>query len=172
MISNYLTGVAELRLGRADRAIGPLQYSQDLGRKHNIEIWRDVTQASLSAAQCSLGDISAAREGWDRTLDLARQKHDTGAEALTLYQRAKSLAKTPDPDWTAILADLEASIALFRVQGVRPREVAALEESSAILERLGRSAEATAARVRAGELLTEMGIVGFATEDLAASTTG
>jgi tetratricopeptide (TPR) repeat protein len=159
VFANYLTGVAELKLGRPDRAIGPLQYSQDLSRENKIDMWRDVTQASMSASQCALGDISTAVQGWDRSLEAVRKNHDTGAEALIRYQRAKWLAATPDPDWEPILADFEASIALFRDLGLRPREVTALDEYAGTLERLGRSpAEASAARGRADDLLREMGI--------------
>ena len=173
MFANYLTGVAELRSGRPERAIGPLRRSQDMGREHKIEMWRDVTEATLSASQCALGNISTAVEGWDRSLAAARENRDTGSEALIRYERAKALATTPNPDWTAILDDLEAAIALFRDLGVRPREVAALEEYAAILDRLGRSpAEAAAARSRAAGLLADMGIVPIKFEEMSPSTTG
>ena len=158
VFANFLTGSAELALGRPDRAVPFLEASRALGREHRMEMWMDATNASISSAQCSLGDVEAARTGWQEALEAARNKGDSGLEATILYQRAHALSTTPDADWEAILADLGASVALSKELGTKPREAMALRDSAAVLDRLGRSGEAGAARAKADTLVGEMGI--------------
>jgi len=68
------------------------------------------------------------------------------------------LAGAPDPDWPAIIADLEWSIAMFERVGARPRQARSRAELARILESAGRPDEAAAQRHRADELLSEMGL--------------
>lgn len=158
VFANFLTGTAELALGRPDRAVIALQASRALGRQHRIDMWGDATDASISSAQCSMGDIGSAEDGWRQALENVRHNQDIGLEAMILYQRARSRASTPEPDWESILADLQASIAIARELGTKPREAMALRESVTVLGRLGRPDQAALARQRLDALARDMGI--------------
>ena len=145
-------------LGRPADAVAPLELSIDLATANQFGWWGNFSVAALSSAKCGLGDVEAARRGWDETLAKARAMHDGGMEAAILQQRATMLAEVPDADPGAILQDLERAAGLDEEIGARPRLASVLVQQAAILERLGRNGDAEERRSRADALYAEMGL--------------
>jgi tetratricopeptide (TPR) repeat protein len=158
VVGNYFAGSAELAMGRPQAAIQPLQLSHDMATVAEAGWWKNMSGAALSSSSCALGDLDAARGGWDEALEVAARSHDTGAEASIRYQRAITLSQSPDPDWAAVAADLEWTSSVLETAGARPREARARLEYARALEELGRPGEADEQRRRANKLFVDLGI--------------
>jgi hypothetical protein len=155
---NMFAGLNELARDRPDDAVAPLQLSYDLAGQNDAAWWRNISEAGLSSTHCADGDLDAARSGWAKTLASAVADHDFGTEALIRAQRAQHLAAGPDPDWPEIIEDLERAADLQQAIGARPREARARLELAGALERVGRTADAAAARQRSQDLFHDMGL--------------
>jgi hypothetical protein len=155
---NMFTGLLELARDRADAALEPLQISYDIANENQFVWWQNISEAGLSSARCNSGDIDLARAGWDKTLARPDADRDRGTEALILGQRAKMLAQTPSPDWSAVAADLQRVAALHHEIGARPREAHARHDLARAFENLGRHEEAMAEEARAKELFAAIGM--------------
>lgn len=155
IVANWIAGTGELALGRPDRALASLGHSNELSIQLDEFWFRNYTDAGISAARCALGNLDEARAGWERTLATAREINDPSQEADILSGRAQTLSSAPDPDWTAVLADLVRAAELYRRLELRPRLVRILVERARALDALGRPDEAAASRAEARSLGTE-----------------
>jgi ATP/maltotriose-dependent transcriptional regulator MalT len=155
---NMFTGLTELARDRPDDALAPLRISYDLASKNDVAWWQNVSEAGLSSTECAVGNLDAARAGWEKTIATAVADNDLGTEAVIRAQRARRLAAAPDPDWAAIAVDLERAAALNEQIGARPREARARLDLATALRHLGREAEAAASRNRAEALFRDMGL--------------
>lgn len=164
IVANWIAGSGELASGRFEDALATLGHSNQLSIALDEQWFRNQTDASMTAARCALGDVAAARTEWERTLARAREMHDPTQEADILAARAQTLAGAPDPDWAAILADLDGAAALYRRLDLRPRLARVVVDRARALDALGRPDEAAASRADALALGAEVP-VGSAIQD-------
>jgi hypothetical protein len=83
---------------------------------------------------------------------------DRFGEAYTLWGRARTYAREPAPDWTAVLSDLDKAIELFRAMEARPALARALRDRANALRGAGRAADASSDDREAQELSRELGL--------------
>ncbi|MDP9266511.1 MAG: hypothetical protein M3O91_10410, partial [Chloroflexota bacterium] len=112
----------------------------------------------LTSVAARMGELPRGAGGWATALEAARRMGDPVQEATVRRQRALGLAAGADPDWPAILEDLERAAALFEASEARPALARTLRDQGRALDALGRRDDAAAARARAAQLGREIGL--------------
>jgi tetratricopeptide (TPR) repeat protein len=156
--SNVMYGAASLAREDAPAAKGPLERGSELCLVTNMAPMRTLTHGLLGSVRAQLGDLPGGVAGWDEALAEARSMSDRYGEAQTLWGRARTHARQPEPDWTAALADLDRAVELFEDMETQPSLARALHDSAQVLRGLGRADEAARADRRSRELARELGL--------------
>jgi tetratricopeptide (TPR) repeat protein len=158
--ANYFLGDGRLRLGEADLAKPPFERMLQLGagEAEGLAGLGALGRAGLAASVARLGDPNAALADFDAALAAARRFRDPFSEATILARRAAALARDGSPDQPALLADLEAAIAIFEKIGTRPALSRTLRAYSQALAGAGRGPEASVALERADAIRSELGL--------------
>jgi tetratricopeptide (TPR) repeat protein len=160
--ASTMAGMGHLARDDALGAKTPLERGDELAELSNMAPFRTMTQGMLGSVRSQLGDVPGGIAAWTFALDRAHATHDSGGEALTLWQRARVEANGASPDNAAALADLDAAITLVEDMEARPALARALRLRAQILRALGRAADAEAADQRAKAIATELGLKDFA----------
>lgn len=158
--ANYFLGDGRLRRGEADLAKPSFERMLQLGAgEEGLGGLGALGRAGFAAAVARLGDPSAALADFDTALAAARRFKDPFSEGTILARRSAALARVGSPDQPALLADLEAAIAIFERIGARPALSRTLRTYAQALARAGRGPEVEKARERADAIKTELGLL-------------
>lgn len=161
VFSNLFVGQGLLQLDRPAEA-RPLFESTLHHTTVSLQAERNLGLGSVSTAAGRLGDLQAAREGWETALAGARAGGDRFTEAVILLQRGATLGREAGPDLEQALADLAAALALFERSEARPAIARTLRDQAVALRLAGRDTEAAAAARRSLALAAELGLRDFA----------
>jgi class 3 adenylate cyclase/tetratricopeptide (TPR) repeat protein len=151
--SNYLAGEVQLEMGRPADAKPFLERSASLARTLSYRTWDLLTLGGIASVQARLGDLDAARPGWDAALRGAQETGDRFTEAIIVRERAASLAARNELE--PAIGDYRRALAAFEALESIPYQARVLDELGAVLERLGRHDEAAETRRRETALLDE-----------------
>jgi hypothetical protein len=143
VVSNMTFGAASLARTDAIGAKGPLERGSELCRVTNMAPMRTLTQALLGSTHAALGDLAGGVARWDDALAGAGAMHDRYGEAQVLWNRGRTFARQPTPDWPAALADLSRAVELFEQMETLPSLARALHERGKVLRAMGESHQAT-----------------------------
>ena len=157
IFSNLTVGEANLELDQPSAARPALERMHELSAVANMAFTRTLARSWLTSVAARMGEPPADAE-WETALRSARDMGDTYQEATIHRQRALGLAGGPDPDWPAILRDLDRAAALFESIETRPALVRTLRDRARALDALGRAEDAVAARTRAAEMARAIGM--------------
>jgi hypothetical protein len=154
--ANSIYGAAASAMEKLPNAKPALERGSELCRMTNMAPFQTLTRALLGSARAELGDLPGGVADWDEALAAAKTMNDRWGEAQTLRGRALSLAKQSNPDWTAVLVDIESALRLLEAMGARPSVARVGHERADVLRHLGRNDEADvldrAAKAQAREL--------------------
>jgi tetratricopeptide (TPR) repeat protein len=156
--SSALFGTARLAKEDARTAEALLEHASELALVTNMAPMRTAIQGLLGSVRARLGDMPAGVAGWNDALAGARAMSDRFGEAYTLWGRARTYAREPAPDWTAVFSDLDKAIELFRAMETRPALARALRDRANALRSAGRAAEASSEDRESQELGRELGL--------------
>ena len=159
--ANVLLGQSRLILEDALGAKAPLERGLELSLVTEMAPMRTLAKGMLGSVRSRLGDEPAGAAGWSDALASAVSGGDRFGEAVTLWGRARAHLRRERPDWNTSLADLDKALALFEVMEARPSVARVLRDRSEVLRAQGRTAEADAARQRAGEIAAELDLRDF-----------
>lgn len=162
IFSDLMLGAANLARDDPASAKVPLERGHELSQTTIMPPARTLIQGFLGSVQAQLGDLPAGVASWDEALTSARGMNDRYGEAQTLWARARTNQKRPEPDWAAVLADLDRSVELFEAMDARPALARALRDRARALRKLERPDQAAAAELRSQELGQELGLLDFA----------
>ncbi len=157
--ANSIYGAAASSLEKLPNAKPALERGSELCRMTNMAPFQTLTRALLGSARAELGDLPGGVADWDEALAAARTMNDRWGEAQTLRGRALSLAKQPNPDWTAVLADIDRALQLLEAMEARPSVARVRHERAEVLRRLGRRDEADDLDRRAQAQARELGLL-------------
>jgi len=158
VVSNVVFGAASLAREDAPAAKGPLERGGELSRVTSMAPMRTLLYGLLGSTRARLGDLAGGVADWDQSLASARAMGDRYGEAQTLWGRARTVARSANPDWNAALADLDRAVELFTEMDTRPSLARALQDRAQSLRALGRDAEAAGDERRSQELGTTLGL--------------
>lgn len=159
--SNVFLGHSRLILEDAMGAKAPLERGLELSLVTYMAPMRTLAKGMLGSVRAQLGDLPAGMAGWTDALGAARHDGDRFGEAVTLWARARTRIRQPDPDWTSALSDLDAAVGLFEAMEARPSVARTLRDRAQVLRALGRGAEADDSDRRSRDIAREIGLRDF-----------
>ncbi|MEX0790830.1 MAG: adenylate/guanylate cyclase domain-containing protein [Actinomycetota bacterium] len=141
LVGYFIMGDQQMKLGLREQAQRSLESSIEIAEFCNVADIANLSQAWLSAVRVQLGEEQQVLPRLDASLARAREMGDRLSEGEILRQRAIVRARATAPDWDAVKADFEDSIALFEQIETLPYVARALRDYGLTLEAGGRIGE-------------------------------
>lgn len=156
LVGYFIMGDQQMKLGLREQAMRSLERSTEIAEFCDVADIENLSRAWLSTVRAQLGEEQAVLPRLDASLAKATQMGDRLGQGEILRQRAIARARMAGPDWDAIKADFDASIAIFEQIEARPSLARALRDYGLTLEAGGRIGEGQKKLSRALELFESM----------------
>lgn len=141
LVGYFIMGDQQMKLGLREQALRSLERSTEIAEFCDVADIENLSRAWLSTVRAQLGEEGVVLPGLDASLARAAQMGDRLGQGEILRQRAIARARSSGPDWNAIKADFDASIAIFEQIEARPYMARALRDYGLTLEAGGRIGE-------------------------------
>lgn len=164
IISNLFVGQGLLQLDRPAEAKPLLESTLQRTTASVRQSLHYLGLGTWSTASGRLGELAAAREGWETAIAGARTSGDRLTEALLLRHRGATLARAGGPELERALVDFDSALAILERSEARPAIARTLRDQAVVLRLAGRDMEAAAAARRSLELAAELGLRDFAAD--------
>lgn len=156
--SSLMVGAARLARDDPQAARAPLERGEELSTVTNMAPMRTLIRGFLGSVRTETGDLPRGAASWEQALADAQAMSDRFGEAQTLWARARTRVRQPQPNHDEAMIDLDRSIELFAAMEAKPALARALLDRAAVLRSLGRDAESDADRRRSRELAAPLGL--------------
>ena len=161
IISNLFVGQGLLQLDRPAEARPLLESALQRTTASVRQSLHYLGLGAWSTASGRLGELAAAREGWEAAIAGARASGDRLTEALLLRHRGATLARAGGRELDQALADLDSALAILERSEARPAIARTLRDQAVVLRLAGREEDAAAVDSRSRSLAAELGLRDF-----------